>query len=279
MYKTIYIPKKSGGFREISIPNPELKEKQREILEKLYNYFVNDRERYKSFFYFAKGFIPNKGIYHNANPHAGKKFILNIDIKDFFPSCKEKNLPNYIKQALSQDEINLLFHNDSLPQGAPTSPFVSNLYLADADGIIFYLLKVFISDDVIYTRYADDITISSNSKAIFGKTCLKIIDSVLKRYGFQIHPEKIRRLTPSQKQEITGLCVNSGKPTVSRKIRRLVRAMVHNMTKKQEVTEQELNRVKGLISFINQCPAHKSWCKDMMEKIKKIKKVVNHENI
>ncbi len=98
---------------------------------------------------------------------------------------------------------------------------------------------------------------------------------MLKRYGFQIHPEKIRRLTPSQRQEITGLCVNSGKPTVSRKIRRMVRAMVHNMTKKQKVTEQELNRVKGLISFINQCPAHKSWCKDMMEKIKKIKEVVN----
>ncbi len=50
---------------------------------------------------------------------------------------QRKNLPNYIKQALSQDEINLLFHNDSLPQGAPTSPFVSNLYLADADGIIY----------------------------------------------------------------------------------------------------------------------------------------------
>lgn len=274
MYKTIYIPKKSGGFREISIPDPELKQKQREILQKLYRHFYSNKNLYKEYLYFAKGFVPNKGVLYNAKPHVGKKFILNIDIKDFFPSCKRKNMPQILEEILSEDEIELLFHNDCLPQGAPTSPFVSNLYMFSADNVIFSRLRMLISDDVVYTRYADDITVSSNSRAIFGRTCLSIIRKTLKEHGFEINDQKIRRLTPSQRQEITGLCVNSGQPTVSRKIRRVVRAAVHNMTQRGYAQVEEINKIKGLISFINQCPVHKQWCKKMMLEINSVKPVL-----
>lgn len=264
-YITFKIPKKSGGYREISAPVPELKQKQKEILNKLYENGVLELVSC-----YAYGFLPGRSIYDNARVHAGKKFILNVDIKDFFPSCRRVGAwhISMLKNALDKEEINLLFYNDSLPQGAPTSPLVSNFYLAKFDRILPVVLKKRVSDDIRYSRYADDITISSNSKVIFSKLCIKIISEILKQFDFKINYKKVRFMTLSSRQEITGLVVNSGKPTVSKKIRKNLKAAVHNIiTGKVIPTKTELNRIKGHLAFCMQIPEHRQWAGELLKKL------------
>lgn len=248
-YRAFRIPKRSGGFREILAPDEDLKAEQRRILNRLY-------EKTKPPF-FCKGFLKGVSIYDNARQHKSKKYILNVDVKDFFSNCKKENLPEEIKRVLTAEEINLVFYRDYLPQGAPTSPYIANFYLKEADSAIYYLLKLHISDDVIYTRYADDITVSSNSKAIFSRQCLNIIKSILEYHGFEINTRKIRYMHPGKRKEITGLCVNSGVPTVSRKFRQTVRAAIHNYTTGKRNSREDLNRIKGWLAFLASVPAHR----------------------
>lgn len=261
-YTSFKIPKKSGGFREILAPSPLLKEKQREILKKLYQNRVIGKISPYSY-----GFIPGRGIYDNARVHAEKKFVLNVDIKDFFPSCKNKRV-NPDSFGLTREEFNLLFHEGKLPQGAPTSPIISNMFMADVDVLLPQLLRIRISDDICYSRYADDITISSNSKAIFSPVCMNIIKSVLARYGFSVNEKKTRRMGPSSRKEITGLVVNSGTPTVSRQFRRKLRAAVHNIITGQVTpSKKEINRLKGHLAFCMQVPEHRQWATGLLEKL------------
>lgn len=264
-YVTFRIPKKSGGFREISAPVPELKLKQREILDKLYQSKILEHISP-----YAYGFIPGRSIYSNAQVHAGKKFLVNIDIKDFFPNCHKSKLDSksILRKLLNDEELGFLFHKDALPQGAPTSPLVSNIFLADFDSVLPTVLRRTISDDIRYSRYADDITISSNSKAIFSKTCMKIISDVLTHYGFEINHKKTRYMSPSSRQEVTGLVLNSGKPTVSRKFRRNLRAAVHNIVSGKVIpSEKELNRIKGHLSFCMQVPEHREWAAQLLSQL------------
>jgi hypothetical protein len=277
-YKKFYIKKKNGEVREILAPCEELKKKQRAILKTLYSKYLNETSPY------AYGFIPGRNIVGNAQVHAGMKFILNIDIKDFFPSCSvtyssppsnpgvmiqfNNGMRNVVIRGATAEDI---FYSTGkgegyLPQGAPTSPFVSNLFMKDVDVVLPTVLRVRVSNDIRYSRYADDITISSNSKAIFSPVCLKIIKDVLRHYEFELNEKKIRRMTPSSRQEITGLVVNSGRPTVSKKVRRMIRAAVHNA--EQGKPGPDISRIKGLIAFCMQCPAHREWGKTMLERLK-----------
>jgi retron-type reverse transcriptase len=277
-YRKFYIRKKNGDLREILAPCEELKEKQRAILKNLYNEYLKEISPY------AYGFIPGRNIVDNARVHAGMKFILNVDIKDFFPSCSVtySSPPSnsgvmiqfdngtrdlVIREATAED----IFYSTGkgegyLPQGAPTSPFLSNLFMKDVDVVLPAVLRVRISNDIRYTRYADDITISSNSKAIFSPVCLKIISDVLKRYGFELNERKIRRMGPSSRQEVTGIIVNSGKATVSKRVRKMIRAAVYNA--EHGKAGSDIQRIKGLIAFCMQCPSHREWGRTMLEKLK-----------
>jgi hypothetical protein len=280
-YKKFYIRKKNGDLREILAPCEELKKKQRGILKKLYSEYLDEISPY------AYGFLPGRNIVDNANVHAGMKFILNVDIKDFFPSCKIRYLHpsrpeeigtsinfyggirNVVIYGTRVEEIFVCSLENSegyLPQGAPTSPFLSNLFMKDVDVVLPAVLRVRISNDIRYTRYADDITISSNSKAIFSPVCLKIISDVLRRYGFEVNKNKIRKMTRSSRQEITGILVNSGRPTVSKKIRKMIRAAVYNA--EHGKAGSDIQRIKGLIAFCMQCPSHREWGRTMLEKLK-----------
>lgn len=266
-YKTFKIKKKNGGFREIHAPEPELKRKQREVLRILYNELKPP--------FFCYGFIPQRNICLNARVHQSKKYVLNVDIKDFFKNCRIENLPEEVKEVLKKHNISpeVLFYKGYLPQGAPTSPFVANFYLKDFDSELFYLLRLHISDDILLSRYADDITISSDSKAIFGNTCLKIIRKVLERYGFEINELKISKMWEGRRKEVTGLCINSGKPTVSRKKRRIIRAAIHNFLKKakeHQVDIEEGRKIKGWLAFLASVPAHRTEALKKLESIDRI---------
>lgn len=161
-YREFTIPKKTGGVRTILAPNRGLKRIQRKlnmILQKIYE------ENSKSS---AHGFLHKKSIVTNAQNHINKKFVLNIDLSDFFPSIsfvRVKGLlcskPFGINEQVSHYISNLCCYQGYLPQGAPTSPILSNMICYRLDG---ELQKLANQNNCKYTRYADDITFSTKQQ-------------------------------------------------------------------------------------------------------------------
>ncbi|MGI6510061.1 MAG: reverse transcriptase domain-containing protein [Erysipelotrichaceae bacterium] len=170
LYKTFNIPKKNGGVRVIHAPKDRLKYIQRKLSDKLAKIHQDylDKNNIKSVI--SHGFQKGKSIMTNAYVHNHKKFILNIDISDFFPSfnfgrvrgyfikSKEFNFSKEVSTIIAQ----LACHDGKLPQGAPTSPMISNLIFNIVDLRILALAKKYKLD---YTRYADDLSFSTNNKA------------------------------------------------------------------------------------------------------------------
>jgi hypothetical protein len=144
-----------------------------------------------------------------------------------------------------------VFHAGSLPQGAPTSPFMSNLYMRRFDTQIQSLLRKYISDDILYTRYVDDMTFSSNSRAV--EKVLPIVRGKLKALKLEINDAKTKFMSPSQRQEITGINVNAGRPTIGKAYRRKVRAIVHRAEQGWVITSAQKERLLGMISHIALC--------------------------
>lgn len=198
-YRSFTVPKKSGGRRRIDEPLPSLKEIQhwilREILDKI------------SPSVFAKAFRADTSIKDNAKFHRAQQIVLMLDIKDFFHSIKFSRIYGVYHQigytkpvAVALSNLSLL--NGALPQGAPTSPALSNLVCRRLDArIAGYCLK----RGLRYTRYADDIAISGNFKAI---ELINFVSSVATEDGFILNGEKTRVLEHCQRQQITGVVVN-----------------------------------------------------------------------
>jgi hypothetical protein len=216
----------------------------------------------------AHGFKKRHNCLTNAQVHAGKKYVLNIDVRNFFNSItsiayrnyatRERNLMETKYKDEDLDFPNLffyaatpVFHSGSLPQGAPTSPFISNIYMRRFDTQIEKLLRQFISDDIVYSRYADDLTFSSNSRAL--ERVIPIVRGKLKALRLEINDAKTKFMTPSQRQEITGININSGRPTIGKAYRRKVRAIVHRAEQGWIITSAQKERLLGMISHIALC--------------------------
>ena len=234
-YRTFRIRKKSGGFREISAPPASLRilqSKLNDVLQLAYG-------RKPS----AHGFISGRSILSNARRHVGNRFVLNIDLEDFFPSVNFGRVrgmfmakPYDVHASAATVLAQICCHNGRLPQGAPTSPIVSNMVCARLDGELQRLAK---ECRCTYTRYADDLTFSTTVPkfpkqlatpvAGLARNNLVLGDelvSIIERNGFQINTRKQRLQLRHQHQEVTGLTVNEF-PNVPRRFVRQVRAMLH----------------------------------------------------
>lgn len=242
LYNKIKIPKKNGeDYRIVFSPEKGLKKAQRKLLV-----LINNSQRvHKN----AHGFVSNKNIITNASAHLGKKYILNIDIKDFFPSIgwarvyhmfnKYIKLPNNIATVLTNltcIQKSEEFPNGMLPQGAPTSPIISNILCKSIDKELTKLAAD--SSGAKYTRYADDITFSCNSpfhadivtqgeRAEAPELGLELID-IITKYDFRINYTKLRLQQYDQHQEVTGITVNE-KLNVNRKYVRKIRAILYSL--------------------------------------------------
>jgi hypothetical protein len=210
------------------------------------------------------GFVPNRNIVENAQAHVGKKYIFNIDLKDFFPSIELHRIKAVLKlppfnlnesrEKLAYMIANLCCHvidNEEeilpkykvgdgydiayleelksrafLPQGAPTSPILSNIICQKLDRRLNGLAK---KVGAKYTRYADDITFSADSD-IFNLAFKTEMRRIVEEQHFTINEKKVRLQGIGYKQEVTGLVVNE-KVNVSKKYIREVRAMLHNWEK------------------------------------------------
>jgi RNA-directed DNA polymerase len=273
-YQEYQVPKKRGGYRQIEAPEKKLK-----LLQQKLNYVL------QMVYHEMKpgcvhGFIPRfhkdseaNSIVTNANAHIGKRFVLNLDLADFFHSIdiwRVKQIfmsyPFYFSNDLASYIALLTTNNERLPMGAPTSPVISNLacFLLDRK------LQSFCSEyALIYTRYADDLSFSSNSE--ISRAQIESIQMLIADEGFSVNKKKTRLFTQFGRQTVTGLKVNE-KVNVDRTYIRSIRAMLHNWEKygieaaslRSNNEFVFLNMLKGKLNFLKMVRGDKDTVYDKL---------------
>jgi len=200
LYKEVKIKKKNGLHRVIHIPSKELKKIQKFILENiLYSIGCSIA---------ATGFKRDSSIKDNAIRHVNNKYILNLDLIDFFTNIKFEKIKKVFKDIGYNEDVSNILANlctvkGFLPQGASSSPYLSNLVCRKLDNVLSDFAN---RNQLNYTRYADDITFSSDNESI--KDIKKIYDLIISE-GFKINEKKTRLLSSNKRQEVTGLVVNN----------------------------------------------------------------------
>lgn len=230
-YTSFLIPKKKQGeFRTIDAPNSTLKGIQRclnYVFQQLHT--PNDA---------AMGFVQSRSIVDGARMHLAQNYVYNIDLKDFFPSITAGRLFKRLQSkpfSLSAEMASLVtdlccYQNAEgksvLPQGAPTSPTITNFICERLDRKLSKLAAAY---SLHYTRYADDITFSGATNVFGenGKFCKSLRNIVENEEHFTINTDKTRLTHGGMRQEVTGLTVNQ-KTNVSRKYVKQLRTMLHN---------------------------------------------------
>jgi retron-type reverse transcriptase len=240
-YTKFTIPKRDGSEREICAPKKQLRWVQRQILEKILGQ-VPVHEA-------AHGFVTGRSTVTNAAPHKGAELILKFDLTDFFPTIHYHRVVGLFASlgygvgdtrfATADDATQvaptlarLCCHTEDpeawgggrLPQGAPTSPALSNLVCRRLDARLAGLAR---RNQGIYTRYADDLTFSFPKDEVDLGRFRWWVDQVCHQEGFFVHQGKFRVIRASQRQVVTGIVVND-ELRVPREARRRFRATLHN---------------------------------------------------
>jgi hypothetical protein len=283
-YQSWRIPKRDGGQRTITAPKKELKAAQRWVLSNVVERLPVHGA--------AHGFVAGRSILTNALAHRGADVLVKVDVKDFFPSVTWRRVKGLLRKGgLPEGAATLLsllateaprevmeFRGKTLyvakgpralPQGAPTSPGLTNALCLRLDKRVSAMAKRL---GFTYTRYADDLTFSwRRAKGAKGKAqadapvalLLARVKSILEAEGFTLHPDKTRVLRKGTRQRVTGLVVNQapeGVPAarVPRDVVRRLRAAIHNREKGKPGREGEtLEQLKGMAAFIHMTDAAK----------------------
>jgi RNA-directed DNA polymerase len=240
LYKRFSIPKKSGGQRHISAPSKELKRIQKWISENLLRSVAVHES--------CTGYRVGKCIVDNARPHVGKDFVLNADIEDFFPSINQNRVTALFESLGFQQKMagylsKLCTHNEILPQGAPTSPDLSNLICKTLDEKLSEFCE---KRNWSFTRYCDDITISGNG--VLTRAEIDTICGIITSEGFKVNDKKLRVARKTSQQRVTGLVVNE-RVNLPRRERRRVRAMIHRKEVSGLTSKSALNKIHGHVAF------------------------------
>jgi RNA-directed DNA polymerase len=230
-YTRFEIPKRSGGARVILAPAPELKKVQRLILHRLLRRLPAHP--------CAAGFERGHSIVTNALPHVGRDVVVRLDLRDFFPSIPAERVEKYFRQIGWDAEAaalltSLCTHEGSLPQGAPTSPRLSNLVNYRLDARLCALAE---TRQASYSRYADDMTLSwtaapgPTERDANGRRndLIHLIKQIVADEGYRLHTKKKLRIARRHdRQLVTGLVVNQ-KVNLPRLTRRRLRAAAHHL--------------------------------------------------
>lgn len=247
-YTTKYINKKDGTKRELLEPKTILKSIQKKILNNvLYGLNVSK---------YACAYIPSKKIAENTRPHTNKKIILKLDIKDFFTNITFENIYNILPNSIFPKEIKVLLvklctYYDYLPQGSPTSPYISNLVLKSFDK---YIGKYCEAKNISYTRYCDDLTFSGdfNIKKLKNK-----VQAYIEEMGFNLNEKKTKVIRNNRRQTVTGVVVNK-KTNVTKEYKRKIRQEMYYIKKYglensckyiNKNPKKYLNSLKGKINY------------------------------
>lgn len=242
-YTEFYIPKKSGGHRTIRAPRKELKLLQRRVSNILYLALEENESKDRQYKSVSHGFSKNQSTITNALCHKRRRYVFNLDLSDFFDTINFGRvrgvLINDQKFALHPNIATIITQiacsKNVLPQGSPCSPVLSNIVGRLLDVRLVRLARKF---KCTYSRYADDITFSTNQKTFpSGLACPDpaspgkwIIGSSLSKEvlktGFNINANKTRMQFRTSRQTVTGLVTNT-KVNICSDYYRTVRAMCH----------------------------------------------------
>lgn len=244
-YTSFKIMKKNGGYRFIDAPSMNLKKIQAWLQENLLGHFKISSHCY--------GFVNNKGILNNAMNHTKKKLVYNIDLEEFFPSISSEKIYflfyNYgYTSELSYVFTQLLTYNGALPQGAPSSPMLSNIISFEMDNSISQYAK---ENNLSYSRYVDDITLSFNSTNNY-MNMVKTVKKIIEYHDFKLNINKENFHFENQPQFVTGLLVNE-----EVKIRRKFKKEVE-----QQLYFCEKHGVMGHLNFTGN--SHRSFFKEYL---------------
>lgn len=221
-YQKIQIPKRNGAWRTLYVPDSLLKYVQKQILHKVLTQLPVS--------YCASAYKKGCSLKENAAPHTGKSIVLKLDILDFFGNITYISVyqhafpgelfPPPVRTLLAH----LCCYRDFLPQGAPTSPYISNLVLFPFDR---YMERWCKNQNITYTRYCDDLTFSGSFEP---EAVIRKVSSFLLRMGFEINPKKMKICPQGQRQIITGIVVNE-KTQVPKTYRRNLRQEIYYIEK------------------------------------------------
>lgn len=235
--------KKDKTTRVLHVPCLSLKVIQKwiltEILEK-----INVSEQ-------SMAFVPQKhGLKENAEFHKKNIFLLEMDITNFFGTITEKQVYKLFCNIGYGSKVatvltNLCTYDGVLPQGAVTSPYISNLVCYHLDA----RLNGYCSrKDIVYTRYADDLTFSSNNRTLLNRA-EKFVKYIIIEEGFSINEKKTRYLSNDVKKTVTGITINNEEIHVDKEFKRIIRAQIYNSIKVKKYDDND--KIRGKIAYVN----------------------------
>jgi RNA-directed DNA polymerase len=266
-YRRFEIPKKTGGTRKISAPMPRLKAAQHWVLE----HILSKVPLHEA----AHGFRPGRSIVTNAAPHVGTGVVVNMDFKDFFPTITYRRVlgvlrglgfshaiatiltllctePRITAVELDGQRLYVARGERFLPQGAPTSPVLTNILCRRLDRRLTGLSEKL---SMTYTRYADDLTFSGADRMAVG-TLLGMVEKIVTDEGLVLHPDKTRVMRRGRRHEVTGVVVNE-KLSVDRRMVHRLRAVLHQIERSGPVgkhwgghEDDVLEAVFGYANFV-----------------------------
>jgi retron-type reverse transcriptase len=281
-YHRYEIAKKTGGVRQISAPKPHLSSAQHWVQENILSKVAIEAE--------SHGFVPGRSILTNAGPHTRKQIVVNMDLKDFFPSITFRRVKGMFHKVGYSEQVSTILAllctepprvlaeipngkryyvalgERVLPQGACTSPSITNIICRRLDKRLRGLAEKL---GYAYTRYADDLTFSGSDKSKVG-LLIKSIRSIITDEGFTEHPTKTCVMHRGRRQEVTGLTVND-KCTLNRKERRRLKAILHNAAKHGLESQNRNNHpyfaeyLRGKVAYACMVEPHRAgWWRQML---------------
>lgn len=253
-YKTYEIPKKSNrGTRTIHHPSRTLKAIQTLLNYTLWSRFpVHER---------ATAYTPGSKISKNAQMHKDYKYTIRLDFKDFFPSFKPRHIRKFLEskshdQKLTDDDIKFVIgicsKSNGLTIGAPCSPTITNALMYPFD---IKANEILSREKLTYTRYADDIYISSNNikKIEFAKDTIRAISLQFPYAELEINELKTLHMSKKNRRSITGVIITpNSEISIGRDRKRLINAMVHHYVN-NKLDGAEIKKLQGTLAFAQDC--------------------------
>ena len=252
-YHTVCIPKSDGSQRKLSVPDLILKSVQKSIADHLLIQYPISK--------YAKAYKVGSSVQKNARPHVGKKKVLKLDIEGFFDHIWYSQVKDKVfNQEKYSEPIRVLltmlcYYKDSLPQGAPTSPAITNIIMYDFDETVGAFCN---EKSIAYTRYCDDMTFSGDFDE---KEVISFVKNELSKLGLHLKNRKTSVIPATKRQRVTGIVVNE-KVNVAKEYKKKIRQELYYIRKfgldghlnKIGVFDQEkyLLSLKGRIAFVLQ---------------------------
>ncbi len=268
-YHPVWIPKRRGGYRRLDVPDPLLKQVQRNILHHVLEGFSVSPA--------AAAYRKNRCAADGAAVHIGKPLVLKLDIHDFFGSITFPMVLGYgFSAAYFPEEVRVLLASlcccrQRLPQGAPTSPALSNLVMKHFDEAMAAWCG---PQNIAYTRYCDDMTFSGdlNPGAVIGR-----VRGFLETMGMELNHSKTAVCSQFSRQTVTGITVNQV-CQLPREDRRKLRQEVYLCLRygtgesRPADSVRRLEQILGKVSYLLQVRPDDRWFLEQREALKEMLK-------